>query len=378
MTVAVRKLRPARVSVSYSQYYILGGLDLDGGRGNDVIPGLLTELSPQELMVITGLNTGWITVTARSLAGPPAELEPGWDVVGEADLESPEGQIRVFDWAGPDHPELGPLASAGPGLYRLRVHARHRDGGRAEEHLLLVWPSAQRAAPQLLTTLDECGKEYTGQFEVPPPDDVELAAAVVVRDLITLLAQPDPPVWSGRRTVVRADAVMPATPRQVWTMISDPKWWLGYGGSGSLEDGGSFLAEIARSPHLGAEGTFLAQERLKRLVLTWTWTTYRQVEVDREVPQACRFDPVTGEVKAMTRTVRSTEHVPSWPLPADGPTVIEIGLHGDRKGNTAVAVEHRDLPEELAEPMQTFWVWGLRALLPWLTDVPFFLPSWAR
>jgi uncharacterized protein YndB with AHSA1/START domain len=379
MIMAAGKPRAARVFVSYSQYYVQAGLDRqDGGVGADLIPGLLTGLGPQEMMVITGLQTGKITVTARALSAPPPELEPGWDVVGETDLESPEGQISVVDWAGPGHPELGPLAISGPGRYRVRVHARNRDGTANEEHLLLLWPSTEPAATRLLTTLDECGLERTGQDTLRPLDELDQAAATAIDDLAALLAQPGPPAWSGSRTEVRAHAVVPATPGKVWTVISDPKWWLGIGGTGSLEDGGSFIAQLAHSPDLQAEGTFLVHERPKRLVLTWSWTTYREIEVDRETPYAFGIDPATGEVKTLSRTVRSHEHVPSWPLPVEGQTEIEIQLRGDRKGNTAVAVEHRHLPEELAEPMQSFWAWALRALLPWLTDAPLNLPPWAR
>jgi hypothetical protein len=378
MIMAIRKPRPARVWVSYSQYYVLGGPDRDfGGDVGDLIPGLLTGLGPEGVMVMTGLHTGKVTVTARALPEPPLEVEPGWDVAGEVDLESPEGQIIVTDWGGDPHPELGPLAIAGSGRYRLRVHARHRDGTTGEEYLLLTWPSTEAAPARLLTPLDDRGLELTGQFTVPPLDDIEQAATTAVHDLAALLAQPDPPAWSASRTEIRAYAVVPATPRQVWTVISNPSWWLGIGGSGSLEDG-SFLVTLAHSPRLQAEGTFLVHERLKRLLLTWSWTIYRELEVDRQMPYASHVDPGTGEVTTQSRTVRSYEHVPSWPLPVEGPTEIEIQLRSDRKGNTAVAVEHRGLPEELAGPMQSFWAWALRALLPWLTDAPFYLPPWAR
>jgi uncharacterized protein YndB with AHSA1/START domain len=376
--MAIRKPRPARVWVSYSQYYVLGALEQEiGGVGSDLIPGLLTEVGRQELMVITGLPEGKITVTARGLPEPPVELEPGWDVVGEADLESPDGQISVADWAGPTHPELGPLAVCGPGRYRLRVHARRRDGTAAEEHLLLIWPSGEPAPARLLTTLDACGLELTGQFETPPLDEVDQAAAAAIRELAELFARSDPPIWSGSRTEIRAHAVVPATPRQVWTVISDPKWWLGAGGTGSLEDGGLFIALLARSPDLQAEGTFLVQERLKRLVLTWSWTAHRELDVDHGAPDASGVDLVTGEARTLAQTARSHDGVPGWPLPVDGPTEIEIRLRGDRKGNTAVELEHRGLPEELAGPMQSFWAWALRALLPWLTEAPVYLPPWA-
>jgi uncharacterized protein YndB with AHSA1/START domain len=346
----VRKLRAAKVQVAYSQYYVQGGQDQEPG--DDLIPGLLTGLGPQAVMVITGLQDGRITVTARALAAPPPGVEPDWDVVGETDLESPEGEISVVDWAGPAHPELGPLAISGPGRYRLRVHARHRDGTAREEHLLLLWPSADPAPARLLTELDDCGLELTGDATLHPLDEADQAAAAAVSDLAALLAQPDPPAWSGRHTVVRAETVVPATPRRVWSgPVSHLGLWLGVAGSSDFGPGGSFSVQLAWTPHLAAEGTFLIHERPKRLVLTWSWTTDR---------------------------VRSGERVPSWPLPVEGPTEIEFQLRADRNGNTAVAVEHRDLPEELAGPMQHFWAWALRALPPWVTDEPLHTPPWAR
>jgi uncharacterized protein YndB with AHSA1/START domain len=378
MIMAVRKPRAARVDVSYSQYHVLGGLDLQDGADDDLIPGLLTGLGPQAIMVITGLQDGKITVTARALSAPPPELEPDWDIAGEADLDSPEGQISVTDWAGPGHPELGTLAASGPGRYRLRVHARNRDGTAHEEHLLLVWPSAEPAPAVLLTPLDDCALERTGQVTLHPLDEVDQAAATAVLDLAALMAQPDPPAWSGRHTAVRAQALVPATAARVWACIADPSFWLGNGGSADPGQGGGFFVSMVPSPDLGAEGTYLVYERPKRLVFTWSWTAHREQEVDCEIPYATVIDRATGEVTTLSRTVRSREHVPSWPLPFEGPTEIEIQLRGDRKGSTDVAVEHRDLPEELAGPMQSFWAWALRATLPWLTDAPFDGPPWTR
>jgi hypothetical protein len=156
----------AKVLADYSQYEVAAGPDLtDGG---DLIPGLLYSMGPQGVAVITGVQYGRVKVSARGLTAPPAAIEPGWDVVAETDLDCPEGELLVLDWAGPGHPELGELATAGPGRYRLRVHARRRDdvgrGKTAEEHYLLTWPVTDPAPPALLTPMDECGRIFTSEF----------------------------------------------------------------------------------------------------------------------------------------------------------------------------------------------------------------------
>ena len=113
--------RTARVRVDYSQYQVAAGAEITVG--DDSVPGLLRDLGGQAVAVLTGLQSGVIAVTAHAVATAPAQVDPGWDVVAETDLDCPGGIISVLDWGGPDHPELGDLAIAGPGRYRLRVHA---------------------------------------------------------------------------------------------------------------------------------------------------------------------------------------------------------------------------------------------------------------
>src|SRR5579859_6891636 len=114
------KPRIARVSVDYSQYWVAAGPDIVAG--DERVPGLLTDLGPQAVAVITGRQWGKVPVTAMAVPATPGEVDDGWDVVAETDLECAEGVISVCDWAGPDHPELGNLAIAGPGRYRVRLH----------------------------------------------------------------------------------------------------------------------------------------------------------------------------------------------------------------------------------------------------------------
>lgn len=89
--------RTARVSVDYSQYWVAAGTDIDVG--DELIPGLLTSLGSQAVAVIAGRQWGTVPVRARALPGDPAEIESGWDVVAETDLDCPEGTISVLDWA---------------------------------------------------------------------------------------------------------------------------------------------------------------------------------------------------------------------------------------------------------------------------------------
>jgi hypothetical protein len=140
--------------VSYHQYYLsdpsvdLAQAPVDkllrGGNGLiAVIPGLA--------VVQAGTHTGdiQVTVDARS-APPPLDLDT-WQEVVEVSFTSTTGQVWLVEWAGPARTDLGNLTPAGPGSYRLRVHARGRDQAAAipvppeqplEDHLIVSWPAA--------------------------------------------------------------------------------------------------------------------------------------------------------------------------------------------------------------------------------------------
>jgi hypothetical protein len=205
----------ARVWADYSQYWVAAGPDIEVG--DDLAPGLLADLGSQAVAVITGLRYGNVKVTAQAVPTPPAGMDPGGDVVAETDLECPEGTIAVCDWAGGGHDELGELAIAGTGRYRLRVHARGHDqvseGRSKEEHYLLIWPVAEPAPPPLLTPMDAYGRTFNGEDdpEAPPLDALDLAAATAVRWLADLVNQSNPPDLSGELTVVHAETIAAAT-----------------------------------------------------------------------------------------------------------------------------------------------------------------------
>src|SRR5262249_49595499 len=72
--MAVAGNRAARVAVDYSQYWVRSGPDIDGG--GDSVPGLLVDLGPQAVAVLTGLHDGRATVTAQAAQEPPSGLDP--------------------------------------------------------------------------------------------------------------------------------------------------------------------------------------------------------------------------------------------------------------------------------------------------------------
>jgi hypothetical protein len=368
--------RAARVWVDYSQYWLRSGPDVGGG--GDSVPGLLRDLGPQAVAVITGLHDGRVTVTAQAVPGPPAGLDPGWDVAAETDLECPDGVIVVCDWGGPDHREVGPLAISGPGRYRLRVHARNRrpvgHKRSAEEHYLLIWPVITPAAPRLLTPMDEYGRVFNGERPSGAPglDDLDLAAAAGVRYLADLVTQSAPPRLSGELTVVRAEAIAPATPKRVWDQVAVPWGWVGSGGGGGPA---GFHVYINNEPWLEARGRFVTKEPYADLAFTWSWAT-DPPESRELLPVVMDRDLLTGEVTAVT-TARSWEAPPPWALPAE-PTTVSIRLRRHGKGITAVELCHRGLPVELAGAVQPFWAWALRELHNRLSKVPFAGLPWDR
>src|SRR5262249_16764076 len=95
----------------------------------------------------------------------PTNLELStWDEVVEVSIFAPAGELVVTSMMATDPEPLPSLIQAGPGSYRLRVHARDRDTffdvvpeGDATEHFLIVaWP--EDASPEaVLRQTDECG-----------------------------------------------------------------------------------------------------------------------------------------------------------------------------------------------------------------------------
>jgi hypothetical protein len=114
--------------------------------------GLVYAL-PDALMVLTGIHTGVVNVAVEPRLAPPEAIAVDeWDEVAEYSVDVPNGVLQVGTLMSELPEGLLPLTAAGPGSYRVRVHARGRDtdiDGTAfepfEDYRLVCWPA--RLAP---------------------------------------------------------------------------------------------------------------------------------------------------------------------------------------------------------------------------------------
>lgn len=105
--------------------------------------------------VLAGINCGTVLLSVLQADTDPGPDTAPWDEAEEADLTAPTGDFRYSALVGdtgedPREPYETNLAHAGPGEYRLRLHAQGRDSNPdgvqdedepiAEQYLLQVWP----------------------------------------------------------------------------------------------------------------------------------------------------------------------------------------------------------------------------------------------
>jgi hypothetical protein len=108
----------------------------------------------QGALIVTGIHTGAIRVTAIALTGPPdASEDAPWEEIVEVSVRVPTGLLRVESLEHGPVAGLAPLSPAGPGWYRLRVHARGRNvlpdkvsAEPVEDYLLMTWQAPQSDA----------------------------------------------------------------------------------------------------------------------------------------------------------------------------------------------------------------------------------------
>lgn len=134
------------VHVSHHMYYLSDG---DAWPEPPFTPsnGLIVT-QPGSAAIFTGAGGGLVNVAldVRQERPPRVDVDT-WDEVIEVSLHVPTGRLRV---AAPmtDAPDLPILTPAGPGQYRLRVHARGRDTApdvvaleAVEDYLIICWPA---------------------------------------------------------------------------------------------------------------------------------------------------------------------------------------------------------------------------------------------
>jgi hypothetical protein len=123
----------------------------------DVRTNGLVSVDDGWLHVHTRVDGGEVHVTAEVYESEPPFDLAGWEDVAEASVPAPDGCLTLdgVTIGAPDG--YPPLSPAGPGDYRVRVHARGRDvppwqtpESITEFYLLQVWPSTP-APPRVLS-----------------------------------------------------------------------------------------------------------------------------------------------------------------------------------------------------------------------------------
>ncbi len=127
-----------------------GGFDGDHKRFfSEQVNGLVGAGDSNGVYVILGRRTGGSHVRISTLATEPLEPDAQWEDAVEVSIEVPSGaEVKWMSWAGESE---GPLALPA-GSYRLRVSARGRDAGAADEfadevldhYQLELWPAPHK------------------------------------------------------------------------------------------------------------------------------------------------------------------------------------------------------------------------------------------
>ncbi|MGW2748821.1 hypothetical protein [Streptomyces sp. NPDC001450] len=140
------------VPVQYHQFQIN---DVDGPAGPDLprTHNGLVEVQDGIATVHTGIHTGDVDVTITLHTDTPEPGEAVWEEIVEVSLHSASGELMVRGLMDDLDEELPVLSCAGPGDYRLRIHARGRDTASdlapeevTEYYLIQAWPAPPRDA----------------------------------------------------------------------------------------------------------------------------------------------------------------------------------------------------------------------------------------
>lgn len=358
----------AKVFASHSQYWVVGGGEPDVSEGQPELPGLVRLAGRGTLIVTTGIGTGRLTVETDARLEPPDSVAEGWDVIGEIDVSSTDGSLRVCDMFGGPTDGLNDLSGAGPGLYRVRVHAKDRqnvDGESTETHLLMAWPTKAPSPPTLLVPLDTYGRYWTGDLKPPEPagDEINDAVASAVNRLLHMVDTGIRPSVSGQLVTLRYRTAIEARLDHVYDIVSSPVALIGIGGGGG-SPGFSVIfskdrTDVARL--VVAEGTVLVDDIYdgERVSFTWAWRV-PNLPPDGELDLKQRLDAVLNGA----------------PFP-DPPEVIDIRLRADGP-TTEVDLTITGVPAEFADVTDAVWAWGMKRLARRATKQPAEMFPWGN
>src|SRR2546430_1442456 len=112
------------IHVTYHQFWLL-----DSGqstRATNALNGVV-GIARGAAMIWPGVHSGHVTLSVEARAAAPDTVDvDGWDEVVEVSLAAPAGHVRPAALMA-DTPPFPEITAAGPGDYRIRVHARGRD-----------------------------------------------------------------------------------------------------------------------------------------------------------------------------------------------------------------------------------------------------------
>ncbi|MFF7266700.1 hypothetical protein ACFZCL_41460 [Streptomyces sp. NPDC008159] len=168
---------PLQLFVAEGTFGVLDGGDIPVDTA-DWSNGLATPMS-HGAIILTGIRTGDVQVTAETQSTPTQTTDHApWDEIVEVSVLCESGQLLVESLDLGPAEDLPDLASAGPGWYRIRVHAHGRntnpdgtDSDPIERYLLTAWPSAS-APTVILKSSQHIAADLDRHAEQQPGDVV--------------------------------------------------------------------------------------------------------------------------------------------------------------------------------------------------------------
>jgi hypothetical protein len=143
------------VFVDYHQWYIKDAIQLNDDFARQANPAAngLAGATKGAAIILTGINTGPVTVTVEIYSTEPGLPSSTWEDRQDLEFEAPVGDARVTCWDG-SRPAIFPVVSHfGIGRYHLRVFASGRHllpdlatTESVENYLIQAWPAQGRAS----------------------------------------------------------------------------------------------------------------------------------------------------------------------------------------------------------------------------------------
>lgn len=144
MKGSTRVPEPVRVQVNFHLFTVGGSTDDEPLQAPKVC--VIFEPLRTRTSVLSGVASGPVLAECQALLGPPAQLAGGWEDIAEVSLDVGDWALAVTGWS--DEPPPPRLDAAGPGTYRVRVHASGRDTAwdapvsePVERFLVQAWPA---------------------------------------------------------------------------------------------------------------------------------------------------------------------------------------------------------------------------------------------